>query len=315
MFNSTSSTIKEVNSGATLAPVQSTDAELDEQPTKFDEKRGEKRPFSDADESVRVPITEKQLTILKNKAKELINDLDEILDLDFVKPIQKKNICNFTSARGDLRHFLERVTQDDRQADYSFQNQPSKKKPRREQKENTTRNMFTVTKRNGRQQRGRAAPSWPRPSGWSPRRAQPFNQPSMRQWGSGYEQPYSRVGPRYSRPRGRVGERSFFSWSDQISASRGRRSNAPQINRPRPRGLRSTFNSRSNMDRRKSPGSRSDNWTRCELCDVQLCGEASVKEHMGGKRHRAALEAQEGGSPVEQESEPTMHEINISSKE
>jgi len=318
MFNSASSIQKELDSKTTLTPVTEADADLNEQWTKFDENQGEKRPLSEAEEKVYIPITEKQLTILKKRATELINKLDEILDLDFVRDIQKKSICNFISARGNLRHYLKRFTTSVGEADNSQQSQP-RKRPRRAQSDNNSRNSFAVAQRNSRQ-RGSVAPSWPRPSDWSRNREVPFNQRSRRQWGSDYEQPYSRVSPRvsprFSSSRRAGGGGGFFLQRDnyQIPATRDFRSISPLNNRPWPRAPRSTSNSARNMDRRKSTRTRDDVWRRCELCDVQLCGEKSVKEHMVGKRHRLALEAKEGGSMVKNESEPTMHEINIGNK-
>jgi len=296
-----SSTSKEMDQTETLTPVPVTEMEMDEsnQPweNQSDQIRGEKRQLSEAEKKVRIPITEKQLTILKKRAKEIINRLDEILDLEFVQGIEKRHVSNFISARGDMRHFLRREStggnwQPDRQ-----QSQPRNKRPRRAQSGNPRASWLGVPVRNRRRGRGRdnnMAPTWPRPS------------PSMN----------------FSM---RSAARSFRS-----DTPRGR---GPRSNAQRPNSARS----------RISWKSRDDLYSRCELCNVDLCGEASVKQHMAGKRHRAALEAQEGGSPVDQEQKridqeqglvdqehdlvyqeqglvdegpaPVMHEINIGEEE
>jgi len=249
------STSKEMDQIETLAPVPVTEMETQTWENQNEIIRGEKRLLSEAEKKLRIPITDKQLTILKKRAKEIINRLDEILDLEFVREIEKRHVSNFISARGDMRHFL-RSTGGDWQPDRQ-QSQPRNKRPRLARSENSRATWPGVPVRNRRQGNGRdsnMAPSWPRPSPSWTRRSEPSMNFSMR------------------------------------SAARGFRSNAPRGRGPR-----------SNAERkRRSRKSRDDLYSRCELCNVDLCGEASVKQHMAGKRHRAALEAQEGGSPVDQ---------------
>jgi len=286
-----SSTSKGMDPRETLAPVPVTEMESEESKQPWDdqddESRGEKRKLPDSDKKIRIPITEKQLTILKKRAQEIINRLDEILDLEFVKEIEKKHVSNFISARGDMRHFLKRETTGADQPSW-----PRNKRPRRARSENTRTTWLGVPVR--RQGRGSLAPSWPRPSpSWSR-----GSEPSMN-----------------------------FSRGFRSNAARGR---GPRSNAQRP-------NSARNRRPRKF---REDLYSRCELCNVELCGEASVKQHMAGRRHREALEAQAAErSPVDQEREvndqeheqldkghdvdfpeqelvregsaPVMHEINI----
>jgi len=304
-----SSLSKEMDQRETLAPVPVTEMEMDESKQPWENQseqiRGEKRQLSKAEKKDRIPITEKQLTILKKRANEIINRLDEILDLEFVRGIEKRHVSNFISARGDMRHFLRREStgrdwQPDRQ-----QSQPRNKRPRRAQSENSRATWLGVPVRNQPRGRGRdnnMVPSWPRRSrSWLRR-----SEPSMN----------------FSR---RSAPRNFRSDASRV---RGPRSNAQRPN---------------SANSRESWKSRDDLYSRCELCNVDLCGEASVKQHMAGKRHRAALEAQEGGSPVDQEQEridqeqgivdqendlvyqeqelvdegpaPVMHEINIGEEE
>jgi len=304
-----SSLSKEMDQRETLAPVPVTEMEMDESKQPWENQseqiRGEKRQLSKAEKKDRIPITEKQLTILKKRANEIINRLDEILDLEFVRGIEKRHVSNFISARGDMRHFLKREsTGGDWQPD-RWQSQPRNKRPRRVQSGNSRATWIGVPVRNQRRGRGRdnnMAPSWPRPSpGWLRRSETSMNF------------------------RRRSAARSFRS-----DAPRGR---GPRSNAQRPNSARS----------RISWKSRDDLYSRCELCNVDLCGEASVKQHMRGKRHTAALEALEGGSPVNQEQEridqeqglvdqehdlvyqeqelvdegpaPVMHEINIGEEE
>jgi len=340
-----SSTSKEMDQRETLAPVPVTEVEMDEsmQPweNQTEQVRGEKRQLSEAEKKVRIPITEKQLTILKKRAKEIINRLDEILDLEFVRGIEKRHVSNFISARGDMRHFLKREsTGGDYQPDRQ-QSQPRNKRPRRAQNENSRGTWPGAPGRNRRQGRGRdnsMAPSWPRPSPTWSRRSESSMNFSRRSAGPDWD-PHPRGGPDHPSSRGGGGS-SFFLRSDgyQNSGSRGFRSNAP-----RGRGPRTNAQRPNSARNRRSRRIRDDLYSRCELCNVDLCGEASVKQHMAGKRHRAALEAQEVGSPVDQEQEridqgqglvdqehdpvyqeqelvdegpaPVMHEINIGEEE
>jgi len=338
-----SSTAKEMDQRETLDPVPVTEMEMDESKQQWEnqseEIRGEKRQFPEKEKKVRIPITEKQLTILKKRAKEIINRLDEILDLEFVREIEKRHVSNFISARGDMRHFLKRESsgrdyQPDRQ-----QSQPRNKRPRRAESENS-RAWLGAPVRNRRQGRIRdnMAPSWPRPSPNWPQRSEPSINFSRRSAGPEWD-PYPRGGPDHQLSSGGGGS-SFFLRSDgyQNSGSRGFRSNAP-----RGRGPRSNAQRPNSARNRRPRRTRDDLYSRCELCNVDLCGEASVKQHMAGKRHRAALQALEGRSPVDQEQEridpeqgpvdqehdlvyqeqelvneepaPVMHEINIGEEE
>jgi len=328
-----SSTSKEMDERDTLAPVPVTEMEMDDSKQPWENQseqiRGEKRQFSEAEKKVRIPITEKQLTILKKRAKEIINRLDEILDLEFVKEIEKRHVSNFISARGDMRHFVRREsTGGDYQPDRQ-QSQPRNKRPRRAQSENSRATLLGAPVRNRRQGRGRdniMAPAWPRPSPSRPRRSEPPMNFSRRPAGPDWDT-YSRGGPDHQSLRGGGGS-SFFLLSD---GSRGFRSNAL-----RGRGPRSNAQRPNSARNRRPRRIKDDLHARCELCNVDLCGEASVKQHMAGKRHRKALKAQEVGSPVDQEQglvdqghdlvyqekelvaegpAPVMHEINIGEEE
>jgi len=304
MQNSYTSPPEDMDSRETLPPVPVTEMEVNDSNQSWgmlEEKRGRKRTFSGAKKPARVPITEKQLTILKKRAKEVMNRLDEILDLEFVQELGKIHVCNFISARGEFEHFLKNLTPD---SNLSVKSLPKWKRQRRAESENLSTNRFGDAVRSRRRGRGREnsmVPSWPRPSLSSLRQnREPFNQPNRRKWEY----------PKFPSSRVDVGDDRFDLHNDsyQNSVSRGFRSNAP---RGRARGFTAQ---RSNSARPKPTRKSKDLLrTRCELCDVELCGEVSVKQHMAGKRHRAALnaKAQEEEIQDDQEPEPFMHEINI----
>jgi len=303
---------------ALLAPVPVT-----EESNGTSDRRGEKRQLSlETDFIEPEPVTEEQLTILKDAAKQVIKMLEEILDLEFVKGIQRKHICNFTSARGDLLHYLKRISAEDSQPVERQRSQSRTKRPRRVQSNFRSINRLDVARENrlqGRERVNNMAPSWPRPSPWLRKRTESFNQPIRRQWPNRLDsqQPYSRRSPESSLSNARGGDSEFLrNDSYQNSVSRGYGNRLSRSNLRSAGGLGPRNGPRSNAGRMRTRGSvrskfKDDVYSRCELCNVNLRGESSVKQHMAGKRHRAALAAQQGGLSSDDESGAVMHEITI----
>merc|ERR1719317_1616479 len=194
--------------------------------------------------------------------------LEEILELSFVKRIQKKHVSNFTSARGDLLTYIKRLTPTGEfkisQLDKNQESRPRRKRIRRAQSENTGTNWGPERARN-------PAPSWPRPSpsGWARQKPKPFSQQMRRPFGSDWQRPFSNRGPENSISNSRGGG-SFFSSSvgSRNSVSRGFRSNARDSNARRMNSLRPTGALRFNSVRTRGgrqTRSKSAVYSRCEL--------------------------------------------------
>lgn len=277
-------------------------------------RRGEKRPLSGSgsDRKVFLPVTENQLKVLKERATDVLNLIEDVLSIDFVQHIEKKHVSNFISARGDMRKFL-RCTVTAGQAT----RQPKKKKPRRAAKENLAASW-------GRQQEQgwptANVTAWNPPStsstGWPGARPEPFKQPFKQpnRWPSApennHQEPYPRRGSYQNSSFSRAVASSFIP-NGQIRQSSwgGGRRNAPKRNAnsfARDGGARPNARKRKRM-------SGGVIISICDVCNVEMHGEASVRQHKAGRKHKAMLNARHQASTpgANHGSAPVMHEISL----
>jgi len=294
-------------------------------------KRGEKRPLSEDKPKPKIvralPITEKQLKVLKNRATEVLNRLEEVLDLDFADEVERRYFSSFKAARGDIIQFLNcAVVGEEEPRQPNARQQPRRRMPRRVANENrastwprnerkaTWVSLAAESRRKNQDRSTRIANSWGRPvsNGW-PRdkefgrqdreRSVGFNSQNRRPWASN---PYPRQDSRSSFPRD-GGNSSHFLRGDggfKNSVSRNdvprSRFNALDSNAQGSMGLNTTRPTARRKRRRSVSSSTNNNVSlRCELCDVVVGGQASYDQHMAGKRHRAALNARLLGSVPE----------------
>jgi len=286
------------------------------------ENRGKKRPLSEKKQKVRVlPISEKELKLLKKRASEVLGMLDEILELDFIQNIERRHFASFKAARGDVLSFINCTTAKGKNVNWPSSSQPSKKS-RIAVKENRAAPMASSGK-NRRQERQQLnnGTSWPRSNSnvWSKQRPAALNQQksyrleahgpgNMRRWASDQQQPYLRRSSQNSFSRD-IGAPSLFlrSGGYQNSALRGTASSFNTL------GLgyntlgfsEQCSNKRGSLSKLTSAGRTNSSWngrpkansrsrkvpSRCDLCDVEHSGPASYDQHIAGRRHKAALEA------------------------
>jgi len=153
------------------------------------EQQGENRPSAEEKPQVvrALPITEKQLKVLKNRATEVLNRLEEVLDLDFTSEIEGRYISSFKAARGDIRQFLKCAVVDKTGASRTRVRQPNDRQPRNrmsrraaiERKPATWVDLAAESRRYRQEKNNNIKGPWPRPgaNGYSNDRleARPFS--------------------------------------------------------------------------------------------------------------------------------------------
>jgi len=245
---------------------------------------GGKRFLPGPERVVVVPVTESQLNVLKVRAREALATLQGILDLDFVKEIEKKHVANIISARGDLKQFLKCAVTRGRSRPMSAR-QP-KKKPR------LSANETSTVPWNRLQGQGWTPSTVPRSLGTVNRwpRSQ-FIQPKRLEWPSSNANEYAQPRSRAVNP---VSRDLSQNWSSRTV-------NHNSFSRPR---------KRAGTLPRRSIAKRD---VFCYVCNLNLQSKASFDQHVAGKKHRAKLL---GESPNDRKrprsgkvKQPVMHEI------
>jgi len=237
-----------------------------------------------------LPITEKQLKVLKNRATEVLNRLEEVLDLDFTNEIEGRYISSFKAARGDIRQFLRCAVVGKPVASKPRGRQPNNRQPRRaaiERKPATWVGLAAESRRYRQEQGNRLKGPWPRPAanGYSNDRleAPPFSGG----WSGDMPEGRSSAG---SWSRGGPGARPFAKgWSpnrfDSLSRDRA------DVFRPQNQGSWAQEGSRNSFPRDRRGGShflnRNDDFSN----------SGSRKGGMRARLYTPTSKAQDSGAP------------------